>query len=160
MSKVAVCLLWTEVHNKLAWITYMIIELNSWAICTHYRFTISQKYLPFTTSLAEVFRFSMQNTKVPVSSTDRLEIVRLWTCPFALIRKWLVGLSLSPFLIHVPGTLGWDTSTSKEAVSLSVVLMSVSPLLIVIFRATEASKWEKSCLRDWEPNTGIFISGI
>lgn len=37
MSKVAVCLLWTEVHNKSAWITYMIIELNSWAICTHYR---------------------------------------------------------------------------------------------------------------------------
>lgn len=32
-------------------------------------------------------------------------------------------------------TWGWESSTSKDAVSLSVVLMSVSPFLIVIFRA-------------------------
>lgn len=37
----------------------------------------------------------------------------------------------------MPGTLGWDSSTSKDAVSLSVVFMSVSSLLIVIFRAVK-----------------------
>lgn len=77
----------------------------------------------------------MQNVKVPVSSTDRLEMVRLCTCPLALMRKWLVGLSWIPFLIQVPVTWGWESSTSKVAVSLSVVSISVSPLLIVIFRA-------------------------
>lgn len=91
--------------------------------------------LPFTVSLADVFIFSTQNVKLPVSSTDRLETVRLWTCPLALIRKWFVGLSWIPFLVQVPETLGWESSTSNDAVSLSVVLMSVSPLLIVIFRA-------------------------
>lgn len=103
-------------------------------------------YLPFTTSLADVFIFSTQNVKVPVSSTDRLEIVRLWTCPFALIRKWFVGFSWTAFLVHVPGTSGWESSTSKDAVSLSVVLMSVSPLLIVIFRAVK--KHLQSCVKD------------
>lgn len=93
--------------------------------------------LPFTTSLADVFKCSTQNIKVPVSSTDRLEMVRLWTCPLALIRKWFVGLSWIPFLIQVPVTWGWESSTSKDAVSLSMVLMSVSPLLIVIFRAVK-----------------------
>lgn len=34
-------------------------------------------------------------------------------------------------------TWGWESSTSKDAVSLSMVLMSVSPLLIVIFRAVK-----------------------
>lgn len=92
-------------------------------------------FLPFTTSRADVFRFSTLNTKLPVSSTDRLEMVRLWTSPLALIRKWLVGFSWIPFLIQVPGTLAWDSSTSKDAVSLSVVLMSVSPRLMLIFRA-------------------------
>lgn len=43
--------------------------------------------LPFTTSLAHVFILSTVKVKVPVSSTDRLEMVRLWTGPLALIRK-------------------------------------------------------------------------
>lgn len=93
--------------------------------------------IPFTMSLADVFKCCTQNVKVPVSSTDKLEMVRLWTFPFALIRKWFVGLSWIPFLIQVPETWGWESSTSKDAVSLSVILMSVSPLLIVIFRAAK-----------------------
>lgn len=88
-------------------------------------------------SLADVFKCCTQNVKVPVSSTDKLEMVRLWTFPLALIRKWFVGLSWIPFLIQVPETWGWESSTSKDAVSLSMVLMSVSPLLIVIFRAVK-----------------------
>lgn len=92
-------------------------------------------YLPFTTSRADVFRRSTQNVMVPVSSIDRFEMVRLWTSPLALMRKWFVCLSWIPFLIHMPTTWGWESSTSKVAVSLSVVLTSVRPFLIVIFRA-------------------------
>lgn len=95
----------------------------------------SCSYLPFTTSRADVFWCSTQNMKVPVSSIDRFEMVRLWTFPLALMRKWFVCLSWIPFLIHMPTTWGWESSTSKVAVSLSVVLISVRPLLIVIFRA-------------------------
>lgn len=56
-----------------------------------------------------------------------------------------------PFLVQVPGTLGWDSSTSKEAVSLSVVFMSVSSLLIVIFRAVK--KIVQLCQMKWKRNT-------
>lgn len=98
-------------------------------------FFLNKNNLPFTTSRADVFWRSTQNMKVPVSSIDRFETVRLWTFPLALIRKWFVCLSWIPFLIHVPTTWGWESSTSKVAVSLSVVLISVRPLLIVIFRA-------------------------
>lgn len=115
---------------------------------------IPSYYLPFTTSLADVFKCSTENVKVAVSSTDRLEIVRLWTCPLALIRKWLVGLSWIPFLIQVPVTWGWESSTSKDAVSLSVVLMSVSPLLIVIFRAVR--KIAELCSRHHSSPTSAF----
>lgn len=98
--------------------------------CYYYVFT-----LPFTTSREDVFKHSTQNVMVPVSSIDRFEMVRLWTTPLALMRKWFVCLSLIPFLIHTPTTWGWESSTSKVAVSLSMVVMSLRPFLIVIFRA-------------------------
>lgn len=115
---------------------------------------ISSHHVPFTTSLADVFKCSTENVKVAVSSTDRLEIVRLWTCPLALIRKWLVGLSWIPFLIQVPVTWGWESSTSKDAVSLSVVLMSISSLLILIFRAVR--KVAELCSRHHSSPTSAF----
>lgn len=107
--------------------------INTVLICT----------VPLTSSLAIDLTLSTENVKVPVSSKVRLEMVRLCTRPFAVIRKRLLFLRTCPSFCHTPSTLLCDSSTSKEAVSRSKVWISVRSFRILIFRAV----WEAKVIK-------------
>lgn len=100
--------------------------------------------LPLIVSLAVVRTPSAEKTIVPVSSSVRLDRVRPWTCPLVLTRHWLFGFTRMPSFCQIPSTSAWESSTSKEAVSLSKVSWSVRPLRMVILRAGLEEMRERS----------------
>lgn len=107
-------------------------------------------YLPLTVSLAVARTPSAENTMVPVSSSVRLDRVRLWIHPLVLTRHWLFGFTRMPSFCQTPSTSVWESSTSKVAVSRSKVSWSVRPLRIEILRAAleDRERWFKYRQKD------------